>query len=622
MCAISAIFAANDSLPIEESIKIMAEIQNHRGPDGKGIYTDLSAGAALGHNRLSIIDLSPNGRQPMFNEDSTVITVFNGEIYNYKDLKNALIKQGHIFRSTSDTEVLVHLYEEHGTEFLHMLNGAYAFVIYDKKKQIMFGARDRVGEKPFIYAEGSFGVAIASEIPALTQIPGVDLSYSASAIGIYLLRNFRHIPEPYTMYNGIKKLKPGHAILIEKGTISKIWRYWKPDWEERDVSIQEVGSVLEQSIRSRMVADVEVGALLSGGVDSSAIVYGMAHTCKDRIRTYAFGLNSDDEELIRARRMAAFLGTRHKEYFFEPERQYTYFKDLLKLYGEPIMLLPLIHAYELCRNIKEDGLKVVLSGNGADEIFYGYNGNNDLALLSSLMKIAPHSLLKAISKKLKDKVPNQMLANTLAICQSPPGYRKASLYEKEAAALKGFMAGNDIEETVIRPLINEFSSWFTESCPQRYIDESNVIGLLFENAHSVTISADLSSMAAGIESRAPFLNQDLIELAWHINYRRKIPSFHNKSLNKWILKKSIEKQMPADLLYAPKRGFGYNISEEGLLRNQWKNQVDDAFKNAHSFDGILNVDHIQDLKKQFDRQENSVSAMTIAKLFALFQSSY
>lgn len=618
MCAISAVFAAKDSLPIENYIKAMTEIQNHRGPDCKDSYIDPNEKVGLGHNRLAILDLSQDGCQPMFNEDGNVIVVFNGEIYNYISLKEKLMKQGHEFHSSSDTEVLVHLYEEHGTDFLSMLNGVYAFVIYDKKRQIMFGARDRVGEKPFVYAEGDFGVAIASEIPAIKCIGGVDLSYSSTAIGMYLLRNMRHIPDPYTIYNGIKRLKPGHAMIIEQGKINKIWRYWHPNWNEKDIMVTDVENMLKESIGSRMIADVEIGAMLSGGVDSSAIVYGMQQVGKSGIRTYAFGLDRDDEELHRARKMADFLGTTHKEYYFEPEKQYQYFKDLLRIYGEPIMLLPLLHAYELCKHIKEDGLKVVLSGNGADELFYGYNGNNSLALISSFMKFVPDSILRTSSRVFENKVHNQTLSNALMVIGNPPGYRKSGLYKKDCNLLNGLIKETVAQEQVINPLIKEFSSWFTDSSPQHYIDESNVIGLLIENAHSVTISADLSSMAVGLESRAPFLNQDMVEMAWHMNYKKKIPSFRDKSHNKWILKKALEKQLPSDLLYAKKQGFGYNISEEVLLRNQWKDNVDKSFNNIDDFRNVLDLDSVQNLKRQFDNGDPQAPAMTIAKLFALF----
>lgn len=616
MCAISAIFAVENSFPIEKQIRRMTEIQNHRGPDSNEIYIDGPVG--LGHNRLSILDLSANGNQPMCSENGNIIVVFNGEIYNFRSLRTILVQKGHIFHSQSDTEVLIHLYEEFGTEFLQLLNGAFAFVIYDKNKKLMFGARDRVGEKPFVYAESNFGIAIASEIPALKLIDGVDLSYSATALGIYMLRNFRHIPDPFTIFNGIKKLKPGHAILIENGKISKIWRYWNPTWDEENISTEDVREMLEESITSRMIADVEVGAMLSGGVDSSAIVYGMINARRNNVKTYAFGLNSQDEELIRARRMAAFLGTQHKEYYFEPDRQYELFKELLKIYGEPIMLLPLLHAYELCTHIKEDGLKVVLSGNGADELFYGYDGNNSLALLSSFMKIMPDSILKLVSRMLMGKIHNPSVVNAITVFGKAPGYRKAGLYEAAGSSLSGLIKKEILEEEIIAPLVNEFSSWFTNSVPKHYIDESNIIGLLIENSHSVTISADLSAMATGIESRAPFLNQDLVEMAWHLNYKKKIPKIYDKSQNKWILKKALEKQIPKDLLFARKQGFGYNISEESMLRGGWKKEVDHAFNNAHDFGGILNLDHVQSLKCQFDERQMTVTAMNIAKLFALF----
>lgn len=618
MCGISMICTSACNMDLQKYIDKMIEIQKHRGPDSQGSYVD--GNVALGHDRLSVQDPSDAGKQPMRSRDGRYIIVFNGEIYNYKTLREKLMQKGHYFFSGTDTEVILNLYMEYGDDCLTYLNGAFAFLIYDSKEKTVFGARDRIGEKPFVYAEWNDGVACASEIPAIKVISEVDMTYSGRAIGIYMLRNMRHIPEPFTIYNGIKKLMPGHAIRIKNGKVEKIWKYWMPDWNEKEISAADVREMLDESVRSRLVADVPIGAMLSGGVDSSAIVYGMVKNEGLEVNTYALGLNKDDEELVRARYMAKKLGTFHKEYYFEPGLQYEYFLKMLTTYGEPIMLLPLLHAYEICEHIREDGMKVVLTGNGADELFYGYNGDNGLALLTDMMNAVPASILVSVLGMINRICQKKKIENAIDVIKEKPCRRKAALYRngtEETTSLLFRDAG--LHQEIIATLTKRFEEVFAPHETTNYIDEANVIGLLIENAHSVTISADLSSMTAGIESRAPFLNHEMVEMAWHINYKQKVPSIRDRSKNKWILKQALKGRLDDAVLYAKKQGFGYNINENDVLRGSWKKDVDETFSNADCVKELLNVDHIWKLKKQFDSNDKTVTAMTIAKLFALLK---
>lgn len=619
MCGIAAISTIKSNPDIEITAKLMAQKQHHRGPDHKGVYLSDDSKIALSHARLSIVDLSKQGDQPMTNEDKTLWLVCNGEIYNYKYIRNRLIQKGHKFYSNSDSEVILHLYEERGTDLLEELNGMFAFVLYDSIKKTLFCARDRLGEKPLVYTTTSYGTAIASEIPALMSYPGIDTSIDPTALGIYLLRNVRNIPDPWTLYKGIRRLLAGHAMIIKDGQIGKIWRYWYPSFRKSNHSISDLRDLFDSTVASRCVADVEVGALLSGGVDSSGIVQAMVSQGYKGVRTYAMGLNPEDEELARARRMANFLGTEHKEFYFNPEQQHEHFEHLLKLYGEPIMLLPLLHTYELCQHIKSDGLKVVMNGNGADELFYGYNGHNRLALISSVLPYLPKRLgpyLKYLASKMQY---GSKLRELLLVAGSVKGERKRSLYQDEASNIWGKIFNLHDHDSIMQESIEQWLGiWVEEDNSEAYIDEANIIGLMHENCHSVTIPGDLAAMAASIEARAPFLNHELVEMAWQINYKQKIKSISNKSYNKWILKQAFEGRVPKDLLYAPKRGFGYNISEEELLRGPWKHRVNETFSNMSSFGGVLNLDYIRELKYNFDHNKG-VSAMLIAKLYAVFQ---
>lgn len=620
MCGIGAIFTKEPLDCVEEIALAMAKRQQHRGPDHQDIYATPDHCVALSHSRLSIVDLSSRGNQPMANEDASLWLVCNGEIYNYRELRHRLETKGHAFNSHSDSEVILHLYEQYGPDLLQYLHGMFAFAIYDSAQNLLFCARDRLGKKPLVYAQTSQGVALASEIPAVRCFPGIDISVDPVALGLYLLRNIRHIPDPWTFYTGIRRLMPGHAMIVKKGTVKKIWRYWHPDFKQQEVSVEELREAFDRAVAIRRVADIEVGALLSGGVDSSGIVHAMVAQGSKRVRTYAMGLNKEDEELVRARRMAQFLGTEHKEFYFDPEQQLKNLDTLLRIHGEPIMLLPLLHTYELCEHIRDDGMRVVMAGHGADELFYGYEGNNKLALISAILPFVP-SAMRPWLKALALKFPRGFkLREALLVAASSVGDRKAELYRDEAKQIWTTLLNVPQVESLINEHISRWlGTWFEESRPSAYIDEANIIGLMHENTHSITISCDLPAMAASVETRAPFLDQDLVQLAWRIPYRQKIKSFWDKSENKWILKKVLQGRVPNDLLYAPKRGFGYHIHEEDLLRGSWKSHVDEAFANLDGLGGILNTGAVRTLKTAFDKNEG-VPANLIAKLFAVYRT--
>ena len=239
----------------------------------------------------------------------------------------------------------------------------------------MFCARDRLGEKPFVYAETTLGFAFASEIPALCVMPDIDINFDHAALASMMLHNMRHVPDPYTAYQGIRRLKSGHALIVRDGRIKRIWRYWDPKPTTKKVTSKRLRGLLEEAVLLQLQSDVPVGALLSGGVDSSAIVALMKKHTVAPVRTYALGRDEDDEDLQRARVMATHLGTEHREFYFDPDENWLIFNNLLANYGEPIMLLPLVHTYALCQAIRNDDVKVILSGNGADELFYGYTGH-------------------------------------------------------------------------------------------------------------------------------------------------------------------------------------------------------------------------------------------------------
>lgn len=615
MCGIGGIvLRAPDSRMAEVLNNMRAHIA-HRGPDGSGAYIGEDGHLGLVHTRLAIVDLSSAAAQPMQAHGN--IIVFNGEIYNWRDLRKHLEGLGHRFSTSSDTETILAGYREWGMNVLAHLRGMFAFAIWDTAERTLFCARDRVGKKPFIYAEGSNGFCFASEIPAVraaSVIAGVDSALDGSALAAMLLHNLRHIPEPATVYRGIRKLRAGHAMIVHAGRVTKSWRYWNPqddaDSVARPITPSKLRDMLEECVELRRVADVSVGALLSGGVDSSAIVALAQSKASQPVRTYAMGLDANDEDLRRARLMAARIGTTHREFYFDAAKQWTILNRILTTYGEPIMLLPLVHTFELCEAIRGDGIKVVLSGNGADELFYGYTGMVQTSRLSRGVKalewLAPLiRLLPAASR-----------GRALQVLAAQRGARKAALYRHYASGVWPSLIAPDALASLENYAEAELTAWGSAAPNDNYIDESNFGGLMVENTHSVTIAADLPAMMAGVEMRAPFLDQHMIALALATRWQKKIVTSGEGNQLKRILKRAVSDLMPQDILYAPKRGFGMGIAQDDVVRGDWGEYGRDLFSNPDNADGLFSKTGLRDLWQRYVNGEMAGSSLP-SNMFAI-----
>ncbi len=606
MCGIGGIVLKPGlELNLQPLLDRVIKIQHHRGPDARGMWLNSTSTVGLCHNRLAILDLSPAGAQPMQSSDGRYLITYNGEIYNYQELRTHLESRGALFRSGSDTEVLIEAYRAWGDGMLLRLRGMFAFAIFDTLSNSLFCARDRVGKKPFVYAATPHGFMFASEIPAVRAMPGVDLAIDQSALAAMLLHNLRHIPDPYTAYKGIQRLRAGHAMIVMNGVVERVWRYWEPQPSAESITTENLRSILEDSVRLRMRADVPVGALLSGGVDSSAIVGMMRQYTEAPIHTYALGFDPQDEDLRRARIMAKRLGTAHKEYYFDPDEQWINFHNLLKIYGEPIMLLPLLHTYSLCRAISGDGVKVVMSGNGADELFYGYTGHiRTLKISRWLDRIA---FLRPLLSPLA--------GGRFAWVATTAGKRKASYYRALAENEWAQILTEDVKQNLANRAADEMEYW-GDLCPSKqFIDESNFVGLMVENTHSVTIAGDLPAMAASVEMRSPFLDQEVVSFALATPVERKIPHLNNPSWLKAILRESVSDLMPAELLAAPKRGFGMGIQEAMVFNGPWKKYADELFASPLDGEGLFEPRMLRKSWASFRMGKESPSK--IAKLFSI-----
>jgi|CXWL01.1.fsa_nt_gi asparagine synthase (glutamine-hydrolysing) len=554
-----------------ELLERMASAMIHRGPDDSGTWHDQAARVGLAHRRLSIIDLSPAGHQPMTNEDGTIWISFNGEIYNYPELRERLLAKGHKFRSNSDTETIIHLYEEMGTACLNELNGIFAFALWDGRKRELMLARDHAGIKPLYYRQDGDRLYFASEIKALLQIPDTPRRLNRQAIHDYL--TFLWVPGSETMLEGIRKVEPGHMVLRKNGkTFQAQWFNLVYECNEKRTPeewVERVHYELSQAIRRQMVSDVPLGAFLSGGADSSSIVACMRDAYPDReINCYTVKLDPADmgrdqfqDDYPYAKRVADHLRVNLKTIELRSDVIRLLPKMIWHL-DEPDADPAVFPSYLISKLAHEDGTTVLLSGTGGDEVFFGYRSHLALrqferlkrlprwaiAPLLSVASASATALLgaqRALPRRLAKF--NRMYSGNgiqryLALSDWSSESVRDNLYSPALAA-----------ELSARPEVNEAVRWYYDSFIGRgeLNRRSHVLIQTFLAAHNF-LYTDKSSMAVSLEARVPFLDVELMQLAARIPEHVKLRG----GTTKWVLKKAMERHLPTDILYRSKTGFG------------------------------------------------------------------
>ncbi len=535
----------------------------HRGPDDSGVHA--AGPACLGHARLSVIDLSPLGRQPMANEDGTVWIVFNGEIYNFPDLRPGLEGKGHRFRSRTDTEAVLHLYEEEGTSCVERLRGMFAFAIWDAKSGALFLARDRVGKKPLFYHSGKDAFSFCSELAPLVSDPEIPAAIDLEGIHHYL--TYQSVPAPFTAYRGIRKLPPGHRMLVRDGR-GEPRRYWKlsfapkfpADTPARRASLED--ALLEkvrEAVRVRLASDVPLGALLSGGVDSSGVVALMAgETRGSPVRTFSVGFREKEfDELAHAREVAALFGTDHREFTLRPD-MLSVLPLLVERFGEPFADAAAIPTYFISKVAREH-VTVALCGDGGDESFAGYHRYKLNALLRG-MDAVPGPLSRGILRLLNlvphspnVRSPLWIAKRTFQFLSLDPARRslrflghfdnalKASLYTPEHAEA---VAGIDSDAIYL--------SRFAETDADNLLDATLYADIHTYLPDTLLPKVDVTSMANSLELRSPLLDHELMEFAARLPADMKL----RRLTTKYALKKVFGRLLPARLLSRPKMGFG------------------------------------------------------------------
>ncbi|MEJ7623623.1 MAG: asparagine synthase (glutamine-hydrolyzing) [Pyrinomonadaceae bacterium] len=562
MCGITGFINAGGGRVDRTLLGRMNDAIAHRGPDDDGFY--VNENAALAMRRLSIIDVA-GGKQPIHNSDKSKWLVFNGEIYNYQELRADLERLGRTLYTKSDTEAVIQLYDVYGADCLQHLRGMFAFAIWDERDKSLFLARDRVGKKPLLYSHQPNGDLIfGSEFQALLKHPSISREVDRDAIDSYM--SFLCVPAPLTAFKQIRKLEPGHWLRWKAGEI-ETRRYWVPDFSKKikiteEEAIVETTRILRESTRLRMISEVPLGAFLSGGVDSSTVVALMAQESDKPVKTFSIGFEEEDfSELKYAKRVAEHVGAEYHEFIVRPNAL-DVLPTLVEHYGEPYADSSAIPTYYVAKETRKH-VTVALNGDGGDESFAGYERYTAMRIAEAYRRV-PAALRKVFVEAPVGLLPSDELRRSrirdakrfLQAAKLPRTERylrwmstfnrdaKRDLYTDEfTASLNGHDAGDVLEK------------WFAEANGSGTLDATLLTDQMTYLPNDLLVKVDIATMANSLEARSPFLDHKLIEFAASLPEGMKMRSFETKSL----LKKVAARLVPKDVVYRRKMGFGVPV---------------------------------------------------------------
>jgi asparagine synthase (glutamine-hydrolysing) len=553
-----------------QAVDAMVSGISHRGPDDRGLWSSPNGACALGHARLSVIDLSAAGHQPMVDPETGNAIVFNGEIYNFQLLRKECESSGDVLRSRSDTEVILTLYRRFGLDCLRLLRGMFALVIWDEQRQQFLLARDRIGKKPLNYAITPAGIAFCSELHPLSRYPGVDDGMDFEALELYLQCQF--IPAPWTIYRGIRKLPPAHYAVCDRNG-AKLHKYWEIDYNNK-IRISEADALdaleeqLTEAIRLRMIADVPLGALLSGGVDSSVVVALMSKISIGPVRTFSIGFEAEaSNELPWAQQAAERCGTQHHPVVVKGDVE-PMLGVLARHYGEPYADDSAVPSFAVSK-LAQRHVTVAMNGDGGDELMGGYQrywlSNAALASSALLGGLISPERLADLAPRLQDarSVPGRVVRKLLMHHANP-----------ELASVLMFAdfwpdtSRNELLPDRPRTLMRDWwSSWLEQASAHA---DNAIDRMLWLDNHTylpgcLLVKMDIAAMHCGLETRSPLLDHKVIEFCARLPVRYKV---RHRS-GKYLLKKLAERHFPAELVHRPKRGFSPPLVDwlRGPLRN-------------------------------------------------------
>lgn len=569
MCGIAGVVRLDGARASVATAGAMTAALAHRGPDGSGLWSD--GPCVLGHRRLAVIDLSPAGQQPITNEDGSVAVAFNGEIYNFASLRRELEERGHAFKSKCDAEVIVHQYEEDGDRCVEKFRGMFSFALWDRKKQRLFAARDRAGKKPFCWSAHDGVFRFASEIQAIIVDPGFPREVDPEAVDHFL--HYQYIPAPLTIWKHIRKLQAGHWLTVENGRV-RTGPYWDLDFRLKDTwassaeAEERFRSLFDECVRMRLVSDVPLGAFLSGGIDSSAVVEAMTRLAPGTVKTFTIGFEEAAyAEHEAARAFAKRLGTEHHEEIVRPKAMEV-LPALVKHFGEPFADSSAVPTWYLSRMTRQH-VTVALSGDGGDESFLGYArvaairqaerlvGMPKLArgLLSGLAGLLPGGGPRSMSRRakrftsLEGDTPAEHFTELVAYFGRS---RRRALYEPAfAARVPGDASARMLDLFRYAP-----AAEITEKA--LYVEARSYL------PDDLMPKVDIASMMSALEVRAPFLDHTMMEFAARLPLRFKEDGLDTKA----FLRRALSKRLPAEVLDRPKQGFALPLEDwfRGELR--------------------------------------------------------
>ena len=587
MCGIAGFwrYSANQRADwLEKTALSMANTLVHRGPDDSGVWSDPDAGIAFGHRRLSIIDVSDHGHQPMLSSDGRYVIIYNGEVYNFQEIRQQLGKLGHRFRGHSDTEVMLASFVEWGVgPSLERFNGMFAFALWDRRDRHLWLARDRIGEKPLYYGVQNGILFFASELKAIRAHPDFIPEIDRDALVSYL--RFSYVPAPHSIYKSIKKLLPGHLLCIKSPTSEDASQtYWfledayqsgirEPFHGSDDEAADELESKLKQTVKSRMISDVPLGAFLSGGIDSSTIVALMQSQSDRSVNTFTIGFHEQKfNEAVYAKKVAQHLGTNHTELYVSPQDAMDVIPKLPQMYDEPFADSSQIPTH-LISALAREHVTVVLSGDGGDELFAGYNRyiqakkhwksiravpNNVRKLMSLSMMSVPSNIIETLYKRFEFLFPPRS-----RISLPSEKFRKAAhviamtglheVYKRLVSII--YMpedyARHDTEST---SLLDNTELW---NHSRDFVSTMQKLDLLTYLPDDLMAKVDRASMAVSLETRVPFLDHNIVEFVMKLPLELKL---HN-GVSKRLLRQVLYRYVPEELIERPKMGFSVPIGE-------------------------------------------------------------
>ena len=604
MCGIAGFVdfqRASNARPAEERARIlenMCRVITHRGPDDQGVM--VADGVALGMRRLSIIDLA-GGHQPISNENGAVNIVFNGEIYNYRDLQKELESLGHTFATSSDTETIVHAYEEYGDHCVDHLRGMFAFAIWDDREKKLFIARDRVGKKPLYYSVTRSGTLVfGSELKCLLQHPEVEREIDPQALDSYF--SLGYVPDPLSIFQNIEKLPPGHHLTFSNGRL-RVERYWDFSYQtngnghrESDY-LDELRALIDESVKMRLVSDVPLGAFLSGGIDSSTVVALMARHMDQPVKTFSIGFNEDSyNELKYARLTAQKFGTDHHEFLVTPDIC-DVVDQLAWHFDEPFADSSAIPTYVVSKLAREH-VTVVLTGDGGDELFAGYTryaterGRDKFDLVPRLVR---EGLMAPLSRRLPHGAWGRNYLHNVSLEPIDRYLDNVSVF---TGLNKGSLYSSDFNDQLRDA--DSLSDYFTE-LSKNVRSDASLDSLLYIDSKTylpgdILTKVDRMAMAVSLEARVPLLDHKLIEFVTRIPAGLKMRGLETKTL----FKRAVADLVPAEILNRPKQGFGVPIQQ--WINQQLRERIHDTLSDPRTLErGYVTRRHVQLLLDEHER---------------------